>query len=105
MQACYWSVWGEGQPAGDLSKAEWRAELTNIFTHWVTNMGVSGFMLDDPSAYLAADNQVRSVCGRNAFLLLIQFCSTKQRCNFPRQAQDNSQKLNTELPRCPFIGI
>ena len=53
-QACYWSVWGIGQPAGDLSKPEWRAELTKIFTFWVKTMGVDGFMLDDPSAYLAA---------------------------------------------------
>jgi|EP01047_Picozoa_sp_COSAG01_P017298 hypothetical protein len=55
--ACYWSVWGKGQPAGDLTKPEWRAELTKILTHWVAKMGLSGFMLDDPSAYLAADNQ------------------------------------------------
>jgi hypothetical protein len=50
-------VWGKGQPAGDLTKPEWRAELTKILTHWVAKMGLSGFMLDDPSAYLAADNQ------------------------------------------------
>jgi hypothetical protein len=51
------SVWGEGQPAGDLTKPEWRAELTRIIGFWVTEMGLSGFMLDDPSAYLAAKNQ------------------------------------------------
>ena len=56
-RACYWSVWGVGQPAGELTKPEWRAELTNIFSYWVTEMGLSGFMLDDPSAYLAAHNQ------------------------------------------------
>jgi hypothetical protein len=58
--ACYWSVWGTGQPAGDLAQPEWQAELTKILTYWVSEMGLSGFMLDDPNAYLVQDNQTEN---------------------------------------------
>lgn len=53
---CYWSIWGNGQPCGDLASAEWRVELTRILTHWATNNGVDGFMLDAPPYYLASSS-------------------------------------------------
>ena len=51
--ACYWSIWGQGQPCADLESPEWRAELTAILRHWVTVMKLDGFMFDAPSFYLA----------------------------------------------------
>jgi hypothetical protein len=53
-KACYWGIWGVGQPAGDLASKEWQQELTRILTHWVTDMGLDGFMLDAPVDYLGA---------------------------------------------------
>ena len=50
--ACYWSIWGVGQPCADLTSPEWQAELTKIVQHWV-GRGVDGFMLDAPGFYLA----------------------------------------------------
>lgn len=52
--ACYYSIWGTGQPCGDLASPEWQAELTRIIEHWVTDRGLDGFMLDAPGFYLAA---------------------------------------------------
>ena len=45
---CYWSVWGNGQPAADLAQAEWREELTAVLTHWVVEKGLDGIMMDAP---------------------------------------------------------
>ncbi len=56
--ACYWSIWGVGQPCGDLDAPEWRAELTAILTHWAVDMGLDGFMLDAPPYYLATPRDV-----------------------------------------------
>ena len=50
--ACYYSIWGNGQPCGDLGSAEWAAELTGIIQHWATEMQLDGFMLDAPGYYL-----------------------------------------------------
>uniref|UniRef100_A0A7S3TL01 Glycosyl hydrolase family 13 catalytic domain-containing protein n=2 Tax=Emiliania huxleyi TaxID=2903 RepID=A0A7S3TL01_EMIHU len=60
-EACYYAVWGGtgtprygGQPTADLASPEWRAELTNILTHWVTNRGADGFLIDAPPELLSA---------------------------------------------------
>jgi hypothetical protein len=53
-EACYWGIWGRGQPAADLASEEWQAEVARIFTFWVTDMGLDGFMLDAPVDYLGA---------------------------------------------------
>eukprot|EP00911_Craspedida_sp_UC1_P000125 UC1_evm2s98 len=50
--ACYYSIWGQGQPCANLAAPEWQAELTRIVQHWVRDRGLSGFMLDAPGFYL-----------------------------------------------------
>ena len=54
VDACYWGIWGNGQPAGDMASAEWRTELSSIFAFWVKEMGLDGFMLDAPVDYLGS---------------------------------------------------
>jgi len=64
--ACYWSVWGGddtppywgGQPTADLTKPEWRAELTSILTHWVVERKIDGFLIDAPPDLLAGPGAV-----------------------------------------------
>ena len=62
-QACYWSIWGKGQPCADLASPAWRRELTAIVVHWVRS-GVDGFMLDAPPFYLAAPRGDDPISGR-----------------------------------------
>lgn len=50
--ACYYSIWGVGQPCGDLAAPAWQAELTRIIRHWIADLKLDGFMLDAPGFYL-----------------------------------------------------
>jgi hypothetical protein len=69
--ACYWAVWGGsarrygGQPTADLASAEWRAELTKIMSHWVTEKKLDGFLLDAPPDYLAVADQSTAALRRD----------------------------------------
>jgi hypothetical protein len=65
--ACYYSIWGKGQPCGDLASPEWRKELTSIIRHWIVDFKVDGFMLDAPTYYLAYDgpDQDDPISGRH----------------------------------------
>ena len=58
--ACYWAIWGGsddprygGQPTADLTSPEWQAELTSILSHWVSDRGVDGFLIDAPPELLS----------------------------------------------------
>ena len=58
--ACYFAVFGGdgvygGQPTADLASAAWRTEITRIFTHWASERGLDGFMLDAPRWYLNSE--------------------------------------------------
>ena len=53
VDACYWGIWGNGQPAGIWHRPVANG-LTRIFTHWVSEMGLDRFMLDAPVDYLGS---------------------------------------------------
>ena len=64
--ACYYSIWGNGQPCADLASPQWREELARILHHWVVDFHLDGFMFDAPPFYLAAksdtgDNPISGV--------------------------------------------
>lgn len=53
VNASYYGVWG-CQPTTDFASPQWRAEMTRIFTRWIVNLKLDGFMFDAPDAELGA---------------------------------------------------
>lgn len=73
--ACYYSIWGVGQPCGDLASAEWQAELSRIVQHWISDFNLDGACDCDCNMRHAA-----APCFNRTILRLLDISTLTIRC-------------------------